>query len=207
MEPDATLNDGGSASGGVVQLASGTILPYDWLVVALGASADPRGVPGIKDNARPFSTLADAEFVAGRLAAFEARAALAGEQQQQATVVIVGAGYAGVELAAVVGERMKGKASVVVVTPGSSILESAPAGQRQAAEEVRGNTDGDQGSQTGQRQRHYTDRVGCKDPYPVVTAPLRVVQQGCPACIAGRRCLLMFAYVMLRHVTVITAQL
>lgn len=141
MEPDATLNDGGSASGGVVQLASGTTLPYDWLVVALGASADPRGVPGIKDNARPFNTLADAEFVAGRLAAFEARAALAGEQQpqqpQQATVVIVGAGYAGVELAAVVGERVKGKASVVVVTPGSSILESAPAGQRQAAEEVR----------------------------------------------------------------------
>lgn len=139
VQPETTLTDGGSASGGVVQLASGTTLPYDWLVVALGAAADPRGVPGIKDNARPFNSLSDAEFVAGRLAAFEARAALGandGQQQQQATIVIVGAGYAGVELAAVVGERMRGKASVVVVTPGSSILESAPAGQRQAAEEV-----------------------------------------------------------------------
>ena len=192
VEPEQTLNDGGSATGGQVTLASGAILPYDWLVVALGASADPRGVPGIKEYARPFNTLADAgngvdwcegwrlgvrtqlhcwrppytfdplsacqltqtpvgstsrvscpapvtladaEFVAGRLAAFEARAALG--QQEQATVVVVGAGYAGVELAAVVGERMRGKASVVLVTPGGCILESAPAGQRQAAEEVR----------------------------------------------------------------------
>lgn len=138
VQPEQTLNDGGSALGGVVQLASGTTLPYDWLVVALGASADPRGVPGIKENARPFNTLSDAEFIAGRLAAFEARAALSQQQQQQqqATIMVVGAGYAGCELAAVVGERMKGKASVVVVTPGPSILESAPAGQRQAAEEV-----------------------------------------------------------------------
>lgn len=135
VQPEQTLNDGGSATGGTVQLASGATLPYDWLVVALGASADPRGVPGIKENARPFNSLADAEFVAGRLAAFEARAALGG-QQGQATIVVVGAGYAGVELSAVVGERMKGKAAVVLVTPGASILESAPAGQRQAAEEV-----------------------------------------------------------------------
>jgi len=135
VQPEQHLSDGGSATGGVVQLASGTNLPYDWLVVALGAAADPRGVPGIRENARPFNSLADAEFVAGRLAAFEARAALG--QQQQATIVIVGAGYAGVELSAVVGERMRGKAAVVLVTPGGSILETAPAGQRQAAEEVR----------------------------------------------------------------------
>lgn len=134
VQPEQALTDGGSATGGTVQLASGATLPYDWLVVSLGASADPRGVPGIKENARPFNSLADAEFVAGRLAAFEARAALG--QQEQATIVVVGAGYAGVELSAVVGERMKGKASVVLVTPGASILESAPVGQRQAAEEV-----------------------------------------------------------------------
>lgn len=152
--PEQTLNDGGSATGGSVQLASGATLPYDWLVVALGASADPRGVPGIKDNARPFNTLADAEYVAGRLAAFEARAALG--QQQQATIVIVGAGYAGIELAAVVGERMKGKASVVVVTPGGSILESAPTGQRQAAEQVRGSIECDM-MWTGQ---DHVDRPG-----------------------------------------------
>jgi NADH:ubiquinone reductase (non-electrogenic) len=134
VQPEQLLRDGGTATGGEIRLASGTTLPYDWLVVALGASADARGIPGVQENARPFNTLADTEYVAGRLAAFEARAALG--QQQQATVMIVGAGYAGIELAAVVAERLQGKASVVVVTPGAGILESAPAGQRQAAEEV-----------------------------------------------------------------------
>jgi NADH:ubiquinone reductase (non-electrogenic) len=138
VDPEQTLADGGSPTGGVVQLASGAALPYDWLVVALGASADPRGVPGIKQHARPFVSLSDAEYVAGRLAAFEARAAVAGgAQQQQATIAVVGAGYAGVELAAVVAERVRGSASVVLLTPSQDILAAAPAGQRQAAEEVR----------------------------------------------------------------------
>jgi hypothetical protein len=135
VTPEQTLADGGSATGGVVQLASGATLPYDWLVVALGACADPKGVPGIRECARPFVTLADAEFVAGRLAAFEARAAMA--QQPPATIAIVGAGYAGCELAAVVAERMRGKASVLLLTPGPMILEAAPTGQREAAEQVR----------------------------------------------------------------------
>jgi NADPH-dependent 2,4-dienoyl-CoA reductase/sulfur reductase-like enzyme len=46
VEPDAQLRDGSSVSGGSVVLASGERVPYDWLVVALGAEPDPRGVPG-----------------------------------------------------------------------------------------------------------------------------------------------------------------
>eukprot|EP00878_Enallax_costatus_P046771 GHUV01057055.1.p1 GENE.GHUV01057055.1~~GHUV01057055.1.p1 ORF type:complete len:229 (+),score=75.83 GHUV01057055.1:759-1445(+) len=133
VQPEQTLQDGGSATGGTVRLASGTELEYDWLVVSLGAAADPRGVPGVRDYARPFVTLEDAEYVAQRLAEFEARAAVG---QPQATVVIVGAGYAGVELSAVVGERVRGKARVVLVTPGADILETAPPGQRDAAAQV-----------------------------------------------------------------------
>lgn len=133
VQPEQTLQDGGSASGGTVRLASGAELDYDWLVVSLGAAADPRGVPGVRDYARPFVTLEDAEYVAQRLAEFEARAAIG---QPQASVVIVGAGYAGVELSAVVGERVRGKARVTVVTPGDEILETAPAGQREAAAQV-----------------------------------------------------------------------
>jgi len=44
---------------------------------------------------------------------------------------------AGVELASVVGERLQGKAQVLLITPGPDILEAAPAGQREAARQVR----------------------------------------------------------------------
>lgn len=100
VQPEQLLQDGGSAQGGNVALASGQLLPYDWLVVSLGAAADPRGVPGVREYATPFITLEDAEFVAGRLAAFEARAAVG---QPQATVVVVGAGYAGADVGPIGG--------------------------------------------------------------------------------------------------------
>jgi NADH dehydrogenase FAD-containing subunit len=134
VQPEQLLNDGGSATGGSVRLASGGSIEYDWLVVSLGAAADPRGVPGVREHARPFVSLEDAEYVAQQMAVYEARAAMG---QPPATVAVVGAGYAGVELAAVVGERLKGKARVVLLTPGADILEAAPAGQREAAVQVR----------------------------------------------------------------------
>lgn len=131
--PEQTLQDGGSATGGTVRLASGTSVDYDWLVVSLGAAADPRGVPGVKECARPFVTLEDAEYVAHKLSELESRAAVGGPE---GTVVIVGAGYAGVELAAVVAERVKGKVRVMLLTPSSEILDGAPPGQREAAVQV-----------------------------------------------------------------------
>jgi hypothetical protein len=134
VQPEQLLNGGGSATGGSVRLASGGTIEYDWLVVSLGAAADPRGVPGVREHARPFVSLEDAEYVAQQLAAYEARAATG---QPPAAVAVVGAGYAGVELAAVVGERLKGKARVALLTPGADILEAAPAGQREAAVQVR----------------------------------------------------------------------
>eukprot|EP00882_Tetradesmus_deserticola_P021250 GHRQ01023004.1.p1 GENE.GHRQ01023004.1~~GHRQ01023004.1.p1 ORF type:complete len:254 (+),score=97.92 GHRQ01023004.1:38-763(+) len=134
VQPEQLLKTGGSSTGGSVRLASGGTIEYDWLVLSLGAAADPRGVPGVREHAHPFVSLEDAEYVAQQLAAYEARAALG---QPPATVAVVGAGYAGVEIAAVVGERLKGKARVVLLTPGMQILEAAPPGQREAAEQVR----------------------------------------------------------------------
>lgn len=63
-------------------------------------------------------------------------------------VVVVGGGYAGVELASVLAERLRGRAGfgggsaggsgcrVTLVTPGSDVLEGSPAGQREAARRV-----------------------------------------------------------------------
>ena len=47
-------------------LADGGSVPYDWLVVSLGAETATFGVPGVKENAIPFSTYQDAQRVGGR---------------------------------------------------------------------------------------------------------------------------------------------
>lgn len=58
--------DGGSTGGGTVVLADGGSVPYDWLVVSLGAETSTFGVPGVKENALPFATFQDAQRVGGR---------------------------------------------------------------------------------------------------------------------------------------------
>ena len=57
--------DGGSTGGGTVVLADGDLVPYDWLVVSLGAETSTFGVPGVKENAMPFATFQDAQRVRG----------------------------------------------------------------------------------------------------------------------------------------------
>ncbi|EFJ41470.1 hypothetical protein VOLCADRAFT_107672 [Volvox carteri f. nagariensis] len=117
---------------GYVALSDGTSLPYDYLLVALGSQPDSRGVPGVREWAVPFNTYEDAVRVKGTLD-------LLSDSGAGGSVVIVGGGYAGVELAAVVGERLRGRrggggaVSVQLLTPGSDILEGSPEGQRAAA--------------------------------------------------------------------------
>lgn len=57
--------------------------------------------------------------VAGRLALLE-------ERLSYPEVVVVGGGYAGVELAAVVAERMRGRARIKLVTSTPDILPGSP---------------------------------------------------------------------------------
>ncbi len=136
VEPEQLLQDGGSATGGRVLLSGGEVIEYDWLVVALGAESDPKGVPGVREHAVKFTDLEDAVKIKEKLEAFEARASAS--VQTPPVVVIVGAGCAGVEVASVIAERMKGGAAVRVVTPGATILEQSPEGQREAAMRVGG---------------------------------------------------------------------
>eukprot|EP00198_Chlamydomonas_reinhardtii_P002633 XP_001691969.1 type-II NADH dehydrogenase [Chlamydomonas reinhardtii] len=116
---------------GAVTLSDGTQLPYDFLVVALGGQPDSRGVPGVKEWAVPFAGYEDALRVKGTLD-------LLSDAGAGGCVVVVGAGYAGVELAATVAERLRargagGAVAVKVLTPGSHILEGCPEGQGEAA--------------------------------------------------------------------------
>lgn len=51
---------GGGGSGGTVTLSNGSVVEYDWLVVALGAETTTFGIPGARQLAVPFCTYADA---------------------------------------------------------------------------------------------------------------------------------------------------
>ncbi|MEM0914660.1 MAG: FAD-dependent oxidoreductase [Planctomycetota bacterium] len=113
-------------------------IPYDWLVVATGAVSRLEGVEGAKELAMPFGTLEDARAVRARLEALEARTAGGGAKP---TVVVVGGGYAGVELAVTVAERMgPGGALVRLVDGNDEIMKGAADGQREAAKSALNST-------------------------------------------------------------------
>ncbi|KAJ7279846.1 hypothetical protein O6H91_Y374700 [Diphasiastrum complanatum] len=118
-------------SGGIVYLGSGISVEYDWLVLALGAESKLDVVPGALDYALPFNTLEDALEVDRRLKSLERERFEPGKPPIR--VVIVGAGYSGIELAATVSERLGKKGIVQVVNPSSEICPTASAGSREAA--------------------------------------------------------------------------
>ncbi|KAL4423108.1 hypothetical protein ABPG77_004791 [Micractinium sp. CCAP 211/92] len=129
VQPEHTTQDGGSLGGGVVVLADGASVPYDWLVVSLGAETATFGVPGVRECALPFSTYQDSQRVAARLALLESRLSYP-------EVVVVGGGYAGVELAAAVADRLQGRARIKLVTSTPDILNGSPEGNRETARRV-----------------------------------------------------------------------
>ncbi|KAI7840189.1 hypothetical protein COHA_005972 [Chlorella ohadii] len=126
VQPEHATQDGGSTGGGTVVLADGGSVPYDWLVVSLGAETSTFGVPGVKESALPFATFQDAQRVNERLTLLEQRV-------EYPEVVVVGGGYAGVELAAVVAERLRGRARIKLITSTDDILPQSPQGNRETA--------------------------------------------------------------------------
>lgn len=129
VRPEDTTADGGSEGGGTVVLDSGEGLPYDWLVLALGAETNTFGIPGVKEYALPFSTYDDASRVVSRLDALSAGSGYP-------EVVVVGGGYAGVELAAAVAEKLQGRGRIQLVTSTDDILNKSPEGQREVAKKA-----------------------------------------------------------------------
>ncbi|KFM24490.1 Alternative NAD(P)H-ubiquinone oxidoreductase C1, chloroplastic/mitochondrial [Auxenochlorella protothecoides] len=128
-----SVNDGPAtgpeaSSGGSVTLKGGALLSYDWLVLALGSEPRDAGVPGVKELTHGFTSYEDVLALRGALVA------LAGNPAPRA--VVVGGGYAGVELAAVLADVLPPGAAVSLLASGSDILPAAPAGQRQIAREA-----------------------------------------------------------------------
>ncbi|HLE95837.1 MAG TPA: FAD-dependent oxidoreductase [Candidatus Thermoplasmatota archaeon] len=83
-----------SVEGRELVTASGRRLPFDALVVAVGAEPNDFGVPGVRENALPFASVRDALRASGRL-----RTAAADAPGRAVRVVVAGAGFTGVEVA------------------------------------------------------------------------------------------------------------
>lgn len=122
-----------SSVGGSVLLESGLLIEYDWLVLSLGAEAKLDVVPGALEFALPFSTLEDARKVDLRLRELERRKF---SKESLIRVVVVGCGYAGVELAATVSERLQDRGVVQAINVENTICPNAPLGNREAATKV-----------------------------------------------------------------------
>jgi NADH dehydrogenase len=93
--------------GRVVELDGQPALPYDYLILAAGSSTSDFGIPGVEDHAFPLKTLPDAVRLRNHiLATFEqADAARAGAGDHgELTVVLVGGGPTGVEMAGALAE-------------------------------------------------------------------------------------------------------
>ena len=101
--------DAGDDAGGVVRLADGTHLAYDYLVVGAGTVSSVESVPGAKDHAVPLSTLEDAQRLAGALRDAETKRLRSDSNPAtyEPSFAVVGGGLSGVELAGVVAERMR----------------------------------------------------------------------------------------------------
>ncbi|KAH8502726.1 hypothetical protein H0E87_014143 [Populus deltoides] len=123
----------GSCSGGTVVLESGLLIEYDWLVLSLGAGAKLDTVPGAAEFAFPFSTLEDACKVDNKLKELERRKF---GKDSLIRVAVVGCGYSGVELAATVSERLQDRGLVQAINVNTTILPTAPPGNREAALKV-----------------------------------------------------------------------
>ncbi|CAI0455085.1 unnamed protein product [Linum tenue] len=133
LQPCDHLGINGSAksnSAGTVLLQSGLLIEYDWLVLALGSETKLDVVPGSAEYALPFSTLEDALKVDSKLRQLERRNFSKGSP---ISVCIVGCGYAGVELAATVAERLQDRGVVRAINVESMICPTAPPGNREAA--------------------------------------------------------------------------
>mmetsp|Transcript_70230 Transcript_70230/g.222674 ORF Transcript_70230/g.222674 Transcript_70230/m.222674 type:complete len:322 (-) Transcript_70230:50-1015(-) len=94
--------------------------------MAMGAKTVMDVAPGAREHAMPFSTFEDATALAARLDEMEKRGG-------RARAVVVGGGYAGVEMASVLGERLGPRGEVQIITPRDGILDGDVAESQRAA--------------------------------------------------------------------------
>ena len=115
------------AAQGCVTTAAGQVLAYGQLVVATGSHTRDFGIPGVREHALGFRTLADVERL---------RQLVQGLRQRRSSlqrIAVVGAGPSGVELACKLADLLQGAAVVELIEQGASALPQARAFNREQA--------------------------------------------------------------------------
>jgi NADH dehydrogenase len=114
----------------LVHLQDGVDIPYDKLVLALGGETPLDIVRGGTSYAYAFRTIADAYRLEERLRILEESAA------DKIRVAIVGAGYAGVELACKLADRLGARGRFRLIELTDQILRTSPEFNREAAKKA-----------------------------------------------------------------------
>lgn len=112
---------------GQVLLDNGSSIQYDRLVLAMGGETPLDKVPGCSSYALPFRTVTDAYRLQERLRVLEQ------SEKEKIRVVIVGAGYSGVELACKLADRLGKRGRVRLVEVGDTILRTSAEFNRETA--------------------------------------------------------------------------
>ena len=109
-----------------VFLESKTLLNYDYLVLAAGRKTKFINIPGLEAHALTFSSIFDVERLQERLRILEA-------SEKPIKIAVIGAGANGVELACKIYDRLSGKAEILLIDRGNTILKNFNYGIRKAA--------------------------------------------------------------------------
>lgn len=113
-----------------ITTVSGHVLGYSQLVMATGTQPEDFGIPGVRENALNFHTLADLQPLQERLLELRRR------PSGTSSLVIAGAGATGVELACKLVDLLNGAAAVHLVELGDQILPRSKAFNREQAEKA-----------------------------------------------------------------------
>lgn len=110
-----------------VRLKDAPDLNYDYLVLGMGGETPLDAVPGAREYAIPFRTIADAYQLEERLRGLEQ------SDRDKIRVAIVGGGYSGVELACKLAERLGERGRLRIVEMADQILRNSPEFNRETA--------------------------------------------------------------------------
>lgn len=110
-----------------VHLHDGPELSYERLVLALGGETPLGQIPGSAEYALPFRSIQDAYRLEDRLRSLEETA------RDNIRIAIVGGGYAGVELACKLADRLGERGRIRIIEQTDQILQTSPEFNRQTA--------------------------------------------------------------------------
>ena len=115
------------SAGHCLQTDSGRQIDYSRLVLATGGRSDDFGVPGVRDHALDFRSLADVERLQQLIGRLKQR------QRPLQRLVVVGAGPSGVELICKLADLLEGSTILELVEQGPDLLPSARSFNRDQA--------------------------------------------------------------------------